>query len=43
MGLVLDGEGPRVDGVLGLGVSGVVSAVFTIRASTAVLSTTDSL
>ena len=38
-GLDLDGEGPRVDGVLGLGVSGVVSAVFTVWASSAVLST----
>jgi hypothetical protein len=40
VGLGLDGESPRVDGVLGLGVTGVVSAVFTVRVSTAVFSTT---
>jgi hypothetical protein len=40
VGLDLDGEGPCVDGVLGLGVSGVILAVFTARVSTAVFSTT---
>jgi hypothetical protein len=40
MGLGLDGESPRVDGVVGLGVSGVVSAVFAVRVSAAVFSTT---
>jgi hypothetical protein len=40
VGLGLDGESPCVDGVLGLSVSGVVSAVFTVRVSIAVFSTT---
>ena len=33
-GLDLDVEGPRVDGELGLGVNGVVSAAFTAGVST---------
>jgi hypothetical protein len=40
VGLGLDGEGPRVGGVLRLGVSGVVSAVFTVRVFTSVFFTT---
>jgi hypothetical protein len=39
-GLDLDGEGPRVDGELGLGVNGVVSAVFTTGISSTVCSST---
>ena len=38
--LGLDGEGPRVDGELGLGVNGVVSAAFTVGVSTTVFSST---
>jgi hypothetical protein len=40
VGLGLAGKSPRVDGVLGLGFSGVVSAVFTVRVFTSVFSTT---
>ena len=39
-GLDLDGEGPRVDGELGLGVNGVFSAAFTAGVSTTVFSPT---
>jgi hypothetical protein len=39
-GLDLDGEGPRVDCELGLGVNSVVSAVFTDGVSTTVFSAT---
>ena len=39
-GLGLAGKGPRVDGVSGLGFSGVVLAVFTVRVFTSVFSTT---
>ena len=40
VGLDLDREGPRVDGELGLGVNGVVSAASTALVSTAVSSST---
>jgi hypothetical protein len=36
----LAGKNPRVDGVLGLGFSGVVAAVFTVRVFTSVFFTT---
>ena len=39
-GLDLDGEGPRVDGELGLGVNGVILAAFTAGVSTSVFSST---
>jgi hypothetical protein len=39
-GLDLDGEGPRVDSELGLGVNGVVLTAFTAWVSTSVSSST---